>query len=272
MNNQPKDLETKLAEWVKQEGFPFEMRVARAFQKAGFLITQSDYYKDPTTSASREVDVTALMNFYIKPIVIRVEFLIECKSSKNKPWVVFCGEQEELEAPAWVANRFASRAGLKILCDYAGSKEFQSLSLFRLRAPVGYGLQQASIDGKNNHNQDVAYAAMCGVGNAARASADYFRDHLDASKILEFQFPVIAIEGRLFECRLSDNEEIEIKEVSFATLLWNNPIATPVHTLIDVRTDGSISSFAAECFHGTQQLLELLSEKVLRTKVLRREK
>lgn len=266
MDNQPKDLKTKVTEWVKQEGFPFEMRVARAFQKAGFLVNQSDYYKDPTTSVNREVDVTALMNFYIKPIVIRVEFLVECKSSKDKPWVVFCGEQEKLEGPAWVVHRFASRGGSQILREYAHRKEFQSLAFFRLRAPVGYGLRQA-FSGKG---EDVAYNAMACVSSAARAAADYFRNDPEPLKLLEFQFPVIAIEGRLFECRLNENEETEMREVPFATLLWNNPIATAVHTVIDVRTEASIGSFAVECCQSMHRLVELLSEKDLRTRLLRK--
>jgi hypothetical protein len=267
MNNQPKDLQTELMEWVKKEGFPFEMRVARAFQRAGFWIKQSDYYKDPTTNVNREVDVSALLSFYIKPIVIRVEFLIECKSSKDKPWIVFCGEPEKLETPAaWVVHRFASRGGAQILRDYAHRKEFQNLAFFRLRAPVGYGLRQA-FAGKG---EDVAYSAMSSVSSAARASADLFRDHPEPLKLLEFQFPVIAIEGRLFECHLSENEEVEMKEIKFATLLWNNPIATSVHTLIDVRTEESINLFAAECYQATHRLVELLSQKEIRKRLLRK--
>lgn len=255
MNEQSKDLKAKLSEWVRSEGFPFEMRVARAFQKVGFLVNQSDYYKDPTTKVHREIDVIARLNFLVKPLVIRIEFLIECKSSKDKPWVVFCGDEEELERPAWVANRFASDAGMKMLHYHATDKEFQSLSLFRLRAPVGYGLRQAF--GKS---EDVAYNTMASVSSAARAKADYFREHVSAPKLLEFQFPVIALDSRLFECRLNSNEETEMNEVPFATLLWNNPIATPAHTLIDVITEPSITAFAGECHEGAYRLMRLLTK------------
>lgn len=250
MDNEQKDLPTKLTEWVKTEGFPFEMRVARAFQKAGFIVVQSDYYDDPETKNRREIDVVAMVHASYKRVVLRVEFVIECKSSKDKPWILFRADQEEPESPAWVANRCGSPMGRKVLYDLAHNKALQTLALFRLRTPTGYGLKQAF-----SKERDVAYSAMSTIGNASKARSIYWNEHPNQSEILEFIFPVIAIEGQLFECHLGEHEDIELSEISCASLLWRNPITSVIHTHIDVQTDSSITSFAAESFRSAKNLI-----------------
>lgn len=251
MGNHQGDLSTKLTEWMHKEGFPFEMRVARAFQKAGFLVTQSDYYDDPDTKTRREIDVVAMFHTSLKDVILRVEFVIECKTSKNKPWLLFCGEQEESESPAWVANRCASKMGQKVLHNLAHSKDLQKLALFRLRPPVGYGLKQAF----SNESRDVAYTAMSGIGSASKARSLYWNDHPHKDRIVEFIFPVIAIDGRLFECHLSEKEDIDVSEISSATLRWRNPITSVLHTLIDVQTSVSIDGFASESFQAAKKMI-----------------
>jgi hypothetical protein len=259
MDNEQKDVKTRLGEWINREGFPYEMRVARAFQKAGFWVTQSDYYDDPETKTRREIDVVAMFHRSFNGVVLRVEFVIECKSSKDKPWLLFCEEQERLESPAWVANRCASNMGMQVLHELSQEKDLQKLALFRLRPPIGYGLKQAF----NNENRDLAYTAMCSVGNAAKARSIYWREYPNESAIIEFIFPVIAIDGQLFECHLNDKEDVEISETPSATLLWRNPITSVIHTQIDVQTSSSIDHFAVESFRAAKELITEKSNLIL---------
>ena len=170
--------------------------------------------------------------------------------AKVQPWLLFCGEQEESAAPAWVASRCASEMGRKVLYDLAQRKDLQKLPLFRLRPPIGYGLKQAF-----NNEKDVAYTAMSGIGNASKARSLYWNDHPNRSEIIEFIFPVIAIDGRLFRCRLDEQEGVEVSEIQSATLRWNNPITSVIHTLIDVQTNSSIDTFASESFQAAMTLI-----------------
>jgi|SRR5579862_2004962 len=78
----------KLSEWLKKGGYPFEMKVARAFKKFHFSVGQSEYYADLDTNVSREIDVTALTQLNTDRAILRVEFVIECKTSVDKPWVM----------------------------------------------------------------------------------------------------------------------------------------------------------------------------------------
>ncbi len=193
------------------------MRVAQAFAKAGFHIQQSDYYDDPDKGIPREVDVVATVQSSVKSgPVFRIIFLIECKSSLDKPWLLFCTPGDDLPKPAKVAQRISSKAGVHVLGGLAQDKNVQALSLFKFRDPVGYGLKQAFVKDK-----DIAYAAMFSVGSAAKARALFWTKHPYEPRIVELIFPVIAIEGRLFKCWLDEAEIISATEVNSGTLLWS---------------------------------------------------
>jgi hypothetical protein len=53
------DLEGRIKAWLEKQGYPFEMRVAREFKRAGFMVETSTYYKDAEGSKFREIDIVA---------------------------------------------------------------------------------------------------------------------------------------------------------------------------------------------------------------------
>lgn len=251
MNHEKEDLQYKLCDWLQQEGYPFEMRVAQAFVKAGFAIQQSDYYDDPTKGIPREVDVVATLQSSVKnDLIFRIVLLVECKSPLDKPWLLFCtpGDDDDLPKPPRVAQRISSKAGLHVLSGLAHDR--QNLPLFRLRTPVGYGLKQAFTKEK-----DIAYAAMFSVGSAAKARALFWTKHPYEPRIVELIFPVIAIEGRLFKCWLDEAEAISVSEVNSGTLRWSQGFGHLSFTIIDVQTVSSIQDFATESYESARTLV-----------------
>jgi len=249
------DLPSKVRDWLQQEGYPFEMRVAQAFAKAGFRIQQSDYYDDPQTGVPREVDVVARIQSSVKSdLIFRVLFLVECKSSLDRPWLLFCStKQGDLANPGRVAQRISSNAGAHVLFGLSHDKDVQNLALFRLRAPIGYGLKQSFA--KDKKEKDIAYAAMCSVGNAAKAGAMQWIKHPHEPRIVELIFPVIAIDGRLFRCWLDEANVLSVGEVASGTLLWRNAFGHLGHTIIDIQTTSSLEEFAAESYESAFTLV-----------------
>ena len=246
------DLPEKLNEWLRREGYPFEMRVAQSFRKAGFHVTQSDYYTDPETKTPREIDVVATAQRSVKDsLIFRIMFLIECKSSTDKPWLLFCGPEKDMAAPARVAQRITSKTGMLVFHELAHDKTVRQLALFSLRAPVGYGLTQAF----KKDNKDLAYAAICSVGNAANAAAFRWNGHRHEERILELIFPVIAIDGHLLECKLDEKGGVSLTKITWATLLWRNALPPLSTTIIDVQTTSSIENFATQSFEAARALL-----------------
>lgn len=156
-------------------------------------------------------------------LIFRIVFLVECKSSLDKPWLLFCTPGDGLPKPAGITQRISSRVAVHVQMGLAQDKNVQDLALFKFRAPVGYGLKQAFAKDK-----DIAYSAMFSVGNAAEARALLWTRHPHEARIVELIFPVIAIEGRLFNCWLGEADVISANEISSGTLLWKKDLAIEV--------------------------------------------
>lgn len=88
--------------WVTDQGYPLEMRTAKAFRAGKFEVHQSEIYFDEEAGKTREINLIA-----IAPDIVgltKIIFAVECKSSK-KPWVIFSSNQ--------------ATAGMNIFFSYA---------------------------------------------------------------------------------------------------------------------------------------------------------
>src|SRR4051812_46473888 len=111
MADAPRPLDSRVADWLDTQGYPLEMRVARAFRASRFRVIQSEYYSDPETKASREIDVIASVDARNEDFLFRLTFVVECKMSRDKPWVLFTGTSRGLADPARVAQRASNGLG-----------------------------------------------------------------------------------------------------------------------------------------------------------------
>jgi hypothetical protein len=94
MDNQAKNLSTTVKTWLENQRYPLEMSVASEFYKHGFSVKQSSYYIYPETGKSREIDVMAAKSLFTGNYSAKIRFVVECKASKKKPWVIFSRENE----------------------------------------------------------------------------------------------------------------------------------------------------------------------------------
>jgi len=84
------DIEEQIRTWLREEGYRFELTVARAFREAGFQITVSDFAIDTKSGQPREIDVIATHSTFLTPAdIFHLSFAIECKFTGKKPWIVF---------------------------------------------------------------------------------------------------------------------------------------------------------------------------------------
>jgi len=84
-----KSIERKVLEWLKTEGWPFEIRVGREFAKNGWKVRHGEFYTDPVKSIPREVDIIATTSSQDGTGVVNLDLVIECKVTRDKPWVGF---------------------------------------------------------------------------------------------------------------------------------------------------------------------------------------
>lgn len=252
MPSTPVPVEKRLEEWVRQQGYPLELAVANQFRQGEFSVVQGTYYEDPQEKIAREIDVVATRYSTTSACDLQFTAVLECKSSSEKPWVVFTSLTRKNERAA-VRLRAASLAGKTYLTKGALDQDVRALELFQLRARVGYGVTQAFTGGK-----DVAYAALMG---AAKAAADQLRDYTDNWDAYEplalIVFPVVVTDARLFECFIDESGELRLEEASRLTVSWQHPGVGKPLLLIDIVRSDAVPSYVGIM----KEALALLSSK-----------
>lgn len=258
MKNGKKPLPDKLKEWLNSQGYPLEMAVASEFQKSDFIVSLSDFYKDPETGTSREIDVTALKwSATDIKTPLQVCWRIECKLAHKHPWVVFVSSaQPELPLPLVI---FASPVYRSKLVEAMKKEDFQerlrNLKLFRRY--VGYGITEAFTTG-----QDVPYKAIM---SAAKASLDRVTgiDNIELEprlpekpKYVCVSFPIVVIEGQLFECFSDENGILSPIEVQSSVLFWKGTSPGNSSTLVYVVTKDELPEFVEKVNETTDFLID----------------
>jgi hypothetical protein len=249
--NDSSDLLSRLSGWLEEQGYPLEMVVARTFREADFRTLQSSYYTDPESDVQREIDVIAYRQNQIGKILVRVSFAIECKLSRDKPWVLFTSEDVRLAGPARVVQRASSGLGHKFLSSIARDEDIQTLNMLSLPRRPGYGVTQAFTSG-----QDTPYTACMGVAKCAVAevlAAD--KASRTQGPLLKIVFPVVVMDGKLFECYLTEDGAITVLEIERGILVWRNPIVRVPHTIIDIVTVTGLPSLVRDANEAAVRLL-----------------
>ncbi|MFK4474902.1 hypothetical protein ABH897_004670 [Paenibacillus sp. RC73] len=244
----------RLIDWLNTQGYPLEMNVAEVLQKMKYNVLQSEYFIDEESGNHREIDIVASLHKEIGNIFIRINFIVECKVSKEKPWVIFTSKNTRLAPPARIAQRAGSRAGKIILRNIAHVDEIQQLNLFSLPERPGYGLTQAFTSGN-----DVAYNPCVSVSKATRSIAKEY-DAQRNERYVNISFPVIVIDGKLFETYLNVNNEMCVSEVNKGILLWRNPIVGMPHTVITVLTKDILEDYFSSVRADVMKIFDYIAD------------
>ena len=244
-----KTLEERLRDWLDEQGYPLEMVVARSLRAVGFRVTQGEYYEDPESTGFRELDISAFLADAVEGGLARITYVVECKRSREKPWILFTSPPVRMSPVASVAQRAASEVGQRFLAKLTRRRDVQNLPAFSIPNRTGYALTQAFTS-----KADVAYAAAASVSDAALAQAK--AADRDIRMVCEVAFPAVVVDGRLFECYLDAGDEMHISEISSGTLFWRNPILGVRHTVIQVVTRVALDDFARDAHRSAEFLLE----------------
>ena len=251
------NLKKSVSAWLEEQGYPLEMRVASILKKEGFRVIQSEYFSDPETGDSRELDIVAYAQKQIGEVLIRVSLIIECKRSVDKPWLLFKSKESRLANPARVVQRATNTLGSIYLRELCQNEEVQKLSLFSLAENPAYGVTQALTSGK-----DICYSALTSVSKAARATVLKQENYYNRPvKLCSIVFPVVAVSGRLFEVFLDKNTNVVVEEIENGTLLWRNSIVGAPHTIINLVAEPNFEHFSAKMLPSINKFFELSEKK-----------
>jgi len=154
------DLQTNVTEWLSKQGFPLEFATAKALADQGFRTDQGAYVPDPKTGVLREIDVIASSETSREGITFRTSVVVECKWSKDKPWVVFTSASARPSAEEWIAYTVASPFGEAVMFKLADDPTLQELH--RKVQPVRFGFAGRQAFTEKNE-KDQFYQAVQGV-------------------------------------------------------------------------------------------------------------
>src|ERR1700733_9004852 len=178
------DLQKKVESWLKKQGYPLEFRTAHILNSVGFHCLQGYYVPDAANEASREIDVLARMQAnYFEHDSVFMNLIVECKYTRDHPWVVFVSGSSGMASSAHIAQLTSSKLGSAIACILAGDPIVENLELFKSECRGGFGGCSSLSDNKQER-KDTFYSAIQSV--AAKAILAKNEDDVKSNANSEF--------------------------------------------------------------------------------------
>ena len=142
--------------------------------------------------------------------------------------------------------------------DVSKRRDIQRLGLLQLGERAAYGLTQAFTTGL-----DITFAALQGVCKATAAQLDDAnRANVEQRWTAEIIFPVIVIDGGLFEYFLTPDSTPLLREVRAGVLAWRNPATRMPHTFVHIVTRTALKEFVERADEDSLYLLTQCDEEV----------
>lgn len=249
-------MQNRVASWLKDQGYPLEMAVARIARAVGFDVSQSDYYIDPESEVPREIDLMLNLQGYDQRFSPKYSIFVECKSSRDKPWIIFVNSHEKAPTKlskllqlfelhsACISNELAQQ----LLQKFAHSNEFQHIYPRLNSFPMlGYGVTQAFANGS-----EVPFKALMSATKAAISHVRRFNT-MGLSIPFVLAIPVVVIDAPLFSVSASvDSDDITLENIGVGVLHWKQVVAGTSGNGVYIVTREALPSFLTRCFESAQ--------------------
>ncbi len=261
MSESKKPLDRQVTEWLEKQGYPLEMHVAQAFNRAGFRVGASSYFKDFETGESREIDILAHRLIFAGEVAVQFSCYIECKQSRDKPWVMFRYHEQDnrFGDKSIISSRVMQELLSRATQNSADFRRLKALPMFQYKQ-LAFGVTRALTDGK-----DVAYEAVMQAVKACVARSTALDEYLLGEKALRtcgVNFPVVVIDGRLFDCFLTESGEVAVSEIEAGVLHWKTPNPYDAFPFVHVVTKPALGSFIEQVEKTGMGLHALINDYV----------
>lgn len=209
----------KVKAWLNEQGYPLEFRTAAEFHLAGIEAHQGLYVRE-SPSLVREIDVLARLRF-IGGIFFEISIVVECKWSRDKPWVVFTTPLTRMAPSACIAQTMGSSLGSAVMHCLASRKDLCSFETFSSATRNGFGGRRAFT---KDTDQDHFYSAVHSLISKARAYSLEFDHNRKKDKLPTtgcIVFPMIVVEGELYEAFFDTTiNDVQLSPVEWIRLHW----------------------------------------------------
>ena len=119
----------RLTKWMNSEGYPTEFRTTNIFRRHGFHARQGEYVEGKEDT-KREIDVISSVSVDTDFGFLRISYVVECKWSSDKPWIIFTSPTNTMAVSAMAAQTISSKLGAATMWVIAGHKDLTSLETF----------------------------------------------------------------------------------------------------------------------------------------------
>jgi len=246
-------LEKKIEQWLQKQGYPLEMESAFIAKSCGFEVSQSDCYFDPDENQPREIDLVLGVQKYVGKFNLDYKLFVECKSTREKPWLLFATENDLVEREgeeksiksigthgAFLSNELG---GTLLLQSFYNGKHNHLFPRLDTRPTLGYGVTQAFSEGN-----ETPFKALMSSTKAALWYAKKFGVGMLSTPFV-FATPVVVIDAPLFSVVFSEKtSEIELEEVSRGWLHWKHVVDGRSRIGVYIVQKAELKSFLTECY------------------------
>jgi hypothetical protein len=236
--------ETKLREWLNTQGYPLELRVARAFRQAGAAVDVGRYFRDPESQTPREIDVIATFQSHSHRMGVpwRFSFVVECKASRT-PWVAMVNSLESAWSPILLSERvYHSRWSSAV--REASQQELVAEFLWeKAERRIAHSAVRTLAD----NNSDVSFGALMTASKAAYWHA--LDAHERDPSTHHLVFPAVVVGADLWVCSLPDGaDDVVIERTSsIVPMRLLHPIGGRHSTIADLVSGTTIDAYVRQC-------------------------
>ena len=247
-----KSIEKKVALWLKKQGYPLEMEVASTAKSCGFDISQSDYYLDPEGGEAREIDLVGSIRKNLSGFNMAYSLFVECKSSRDKPWLLFSTENYLLNSSVashrlTTSDSFITNdLGYDLLLHSVSNRTIQNLyPRLDTEPTLAYGVTQAFTD-----HCEAPFKALMSSSKAALSHINRFGS-IGLGIPFIVAIPLVVIDVPMFSIIYSpSSHDLLIKEIKLGAFLWKHVVAGRSRIGIYIVHHLELESFLMRCKNG----------------------
>lgn len=285
------DQHENILKWLRQSGYPLELRVGSALRRAGWRVEHERWYTDPETGKPRPLDIHAYIPFESdkdQNTGVSVQLAIECKSSPGKPWIAFTAPRKH-----WLEMLEFQTVADELSAQVLMQAQINKVSRPRLiagKVVLAHGLVSAFVGEKTRDSAPrtggelgaskggdptAPYAALRSALAGARALAA--EEELQLLNVPDRNYgsvvlPMVVLDGELFEFFLDESDNETLRQVSHVRTTLNFEAYNSVNVLVVTKEHildvvGPARQMAAFC---RRLLPHMMGFRALATDVLQR--
>jgi hypothetical protein len=247
--------QTELRNWLGKAGYPFELSVGRIFRGYGWNTEHARFYSDPVTGKTREIDIVVSRATGTRepPRAVTISFVVECKRSRNKPWIVFSSPETgaRLLSADFVSGRMAYYAML------TASVADHPRATFKVDVRVGHSVVRAHSDNKDTDPSAAHSAVQAAITAAAALNGEYEVFDLSQapqSSIVHAFIPLVVIEGELFEFYLDATNTDVLAPIDRALVVSKSPAIGQGLQAVPIVTASGLLNFVQQATKDTDAI------------------